>query len=94
MAEEKVAAKKAAPKGNKVANTTNRVKEKYESEVRKALMEKFSYTSVMQVPALKKIVVNIGVGDAIADAKRLEEAVAELTQITGQKPIITKAKNQ
>jgi large subunit ribosomal protein L5 len=95
-AEEKKEPVKKAPKakgnGNKVAKESNRVKEKYEAEVKKALMEKFSYKSVMEVPALKKIVINIGVGDAIADAKRLEEAVAELTQITGQKPIITKAK--
>ena len=95
-AEVKKEAVKKAPKvkgnGNKVAKESNRVKDKYEAEVKKALMEKFSYSSVMEVPALKKIVVNIGVGDAISDAKRLEEAVQELTQITGQKPIITKAK--
>ncbi len=88
MAEEKkVAAKKAAPE-----KVENRVKAKYENEVKKALVEKFAYTSVMQVPALKKIVINVGVGDALQDAKRLEEAVAELTLISGQKPVITKAK--
>ncbi len=86
-------AKKAAPKaGNKVASITPRLKEKYDNEIRKALQEKYNYSSPMQIPALNKIVVNIGVGDATQDAKRLEEAVAELTQITGQKPVITKAK--
>lgn len=84
---------KAAKKGgNKQAKYTNRLKEKYENEVRKALNEKYQYSSSMQIPGLNKIVVNIGVGDATQDAKKLEEAVAELTQITGQKPIITKAK--
>ena len=87
-------AKKAAKKGagNKVGAIQPRLKVKYESEVKKALMEKYKYSSVMQIPALSKVVVNIGVGDATQDGKRLEEAVAELTQITGQKPIITKAK--
>ncbi len=81
-----------AKKVSKVVVPTNRVKAKYENEVKKALMEKFNYTSIMQVPELKKIVINMGVGDALSDAKRLEEAVAELTLIAGQKPVITKAK--
>ena len=85
------AAKKAG-KGNKKAAITNRLQEKYENEIRKALMEKYGYSSPMQIPALNKIVINIGVGDATQDSKRLEEAVAELAQITGQKPVITKAK--
>jgi len=87
-------AKKSTKKGagNKVGAIQPRLKVKYESEVKKALMEKYKYSSVMQIPALSKVVVNIGVGDATQDGKRLEEAVAELTQITGQKPIITKAK--
>ena len=55
-------------------------------------MEKYHYQSVMELPKLVKIVINIGVGDATNDAKRLDEAVAELTQITGQKPVATKAK--
>ncbi|MCR5506204.1 MAG: 50S ribosomal protein L5 [Bacilli bacterium] len=94
-AEEKPAAKKAASKkgaGNKKAAIVNRLKEKYDSEVRKALLDEYKYSSTMQIPAVNKIVINIGVGDATQDGKRLEEAVAELTQITGQKPIITKAK--
>ncbi len=94
-AEAKPAPAKKAPKaktGNKKANITPRLKEKYDTEIRKALNEKYHYSSVMQIPGLDKVVVNIGVGDATQDAKRLEEAVAELTQITGQKPVITKAK--
>ncbi len=92
----KAAPKAKAPKakkgGNKVAKETNRLKEKYVNEVRPALMEEFHYSSVMQIPSVNKVVINIGVGDAIQDAKRLEEAVSELSLITGQKPVITKAK--
>ena len=93
-AEAPKAEKKVAKKGNgnKVGAIQPRLKVKYENEVKKALLEKYNYSSVMQIPGLAKIVVNIGVGDATQDGKRLEEAVAELTQITGQKPIITKAK--
>ena len=79
-------------KGNKKAAIVNRLQVKYENEIRKALLDEYKYSSPMQIPALSKIVINIGVGDATQDGKRLEEAVAELTQITGQKPIITKAK--
>ena len=87
-------AKKPAKKGNgnKKAAISSRLRERYEAEIRPALNEKYHYKSVMQIPGLNKIVVNIGVGDATQDAKRLEEAVAELAQITGQKPVITKAK--
>ena len=88
---EKPAPKKAS-KGNTKAAYTPRLKEKYDTEVKKALMEKYHYESVMQLPKLVKIVINIGVGDATNDAKRLDEAVAELTQITGQKPVTTKAR--
>lgn len=70
----------------------NRLKEKYTKEVTPALVEKFNYTSVMQVPKVEKIVVNMGVGDAVSNAKNLDKAVEELTLITGQKPLITKAK--
>ena len=83
---------KKTGKGNKKAAIVNRLQQKYEGEIRKALMEKYNYSSVMEIPSLNKIVINIGVGDATQDSKRLEEAVAELAQITGQKPIITKAK--
>jgi len=83
---------KKTGKGNKKANIVNRLQAKYDNEVKKALLEKYKYQSVMQIPAVSKIVINIGVGDATVDAKRLDEAVAELGQITGQKPLITKAK--
>jgi len=70
----------------------NRLLEKYNETVKPSLMKEFGYTSVMQAPKIVKVVVNMGVGDAIANAKLLDEAVEELTQITGQKPVITKAK--
>ena len=70
----------------------NRLNQKYNDEIVAKLMEKFNYSSTMQVPKLVKIVVNMGVGDAIGNPKAMEEAVAELAQITGQKPVITKAK--
>ena len=72
----------------------NRLKEKYTKEVVPSLMEKFEYSSVMQVPKVEKIVINMGVGDAVSNAKNLDKAVEELqlTLIAGQKPVITKAK--
>jgi large subunit ribosomal protein L5 len=88
-------AKKVSKKtgnGNKKAAIVNRLQVKYENEVKKALLEKYGYSSTMQIPGINKIVINIGVGDATQDSKRLEEAVAELSAITGQKPLITKAK--
>ena len=93
-AKEAPKAKKVAKKssGNKVRSESTRLLDRYETEVKKALMEKFHYSSIMQVPHLEKIVLNIGVGEAIVNAKMLEDAVAELATITGQKPIITKAK--
>ncbi|MFS5656862.1 50S ribosomal protein L5 [Streptococcus agalactiae] len=70
----------------------NRLKEKYTNEVVPALTEKFNYSSVMAVPKVEKIVLNMGVGDAVSNAKNLEKAAAELALISGQKPLITKAK--
>ena len=70
----------------------NRLHEKYQNSVRSSLIEKFNYTSVMQAPEVHKIVINMGVGDAIANSKLLDDAVSEMTLITGQKPVITKAK--
>lgn len=70
----------------------NRVKEQYLNVAKPALMEKFGYKSVMQAPKLEKIVINMGVGDAMVNSKALDAAVDELSQIVGQKPIITKAK--
>lgn len=70
----------------------NRLKEKYQKEITPALMSKFNYKSVMQVPKIEKIVVNMGVGDAVQNAKALDNAVEELTAIVGQKPVVTRAK--
>ena len=70
----------------------NRLKEKYLNEVVPALTEQFNYSSVMAVPKVDKIVLNMGVGDATQNAKLLDEAVEELTLISGQHPLITKAK--
>lgn len=70
----------------------NRLEQKYKETVIPALMEKFQYKNVMEVPVVEKVVVNIGVGDAIQNAKALEDAVRELEQITGQKAVVTRAK--
>jgi len=69
-----------------------RIKEKYLSEAVPALQQKFGYKNVMQIPRLEKIVINMGLGDCKDNAKALENAVAELTQIAGQKPQVTQAK--
>jgi len=69
-----------------------RLREHYELKVVPALMERFKYTSPMQVPRFQKIVVNMGVGDAITDVKHMDAAVGELTQITGQKPSVRRAR--
>ena len=69
-----------------------KLREQYEKEIIPALMKKFEYKSVMQVPKLEKIVINIGLGDIKDNPKSLENAISDLTLITGQKPIITKAK--
>ena len=70
----------------------NRLKEKYDNEIVNTLVEKFNYSSVMEVPKIEKIVLNMGVGDAVSNTRNLENAVNELTLISGQKPIVTKAK--
>jgi large subunit ribosomal protein L5 len=70
----------------------NRLKEKYLKEVIPALMSKFNYKSIMQVPKIEKIVINMGVGDAVQNPKALDSAVEELTLIAGQKPVVTRAK--
>ncbi|MGL5652580.1 MAG: 50S ribosomal protein L5 [Paraclostridium sp.] len=71
---------------------TSRLQEKYVKEVAPALMEKFGYKNVMEIPKLEKIVINMGIGDARENPKGLEAAVAELEMISGQKPVITKAR--
>ena len=70
----------------------SRLREYYRDTVGPALMERFSYGSVMQIPRLKKITINMGVGEALADKKVLDHAVADLTKISGQRPIICKAR--
>jgi large subunit ribosomal protein L5 len=69
-----------------------RLKEKYRTEIVPALMKEFEYDNVMQVPKLEKIVVNIGLGEAVQNAKAIDAAVGDLTQIVGQKPVVTRAK--
>ncbi|TMW70037.1 50S ribosomal protein L5 [Alteribacter natronophilus] len=70
----------------------SRLKERYNQEIVPSLTEKFNYSSVMAVPKLEKIVINMGIGDAVQNSKVLDKAVEELTEISGQKPVITKAK--
>jgi large subunit ribosomal protein L5 len=70
----------------------SRLKEKYLKEITPALMSKFEYKSIMQVPKVEKIVINMGVGDAVQNSKALDAAVEDLQLISGQKPVVTKAK--
>ncbi len=90
----KASAKKSPAKKVETKNDVYvpRVKVQFEQEVKPALLEKYHYSSVMQIPQLVKIVINWGVGDAVQDNKRLEDAVNELTLIAGQKPVVTRAK--
>lgn len=69
-----------------------RLKEKYQTEVMPAMMQKFGYKSVMQIPKIEKVIINMGVGEAVANPKVLDAAVADLTIIAGQKPVVTRAK--
>lgn len=69
------------------------IQNKYENVVRPELIKAFNYTSIMEVPKIDKIVINMGVGDAVFNPKVLDDAVAELELLTGQKPVVTKAKN-
>ena len=73
-------------------NTMPRLRQQYDSVIRQQLQEKFNYKNPMQVPALEKIVLNIGVGEAVADSKKARIAAEDLALIAGQKPVITKAK--
>jgi large subunit ribosomal protein L5 len=70
----------------------NRMQERYQKEVAPALLKTFSLKNVMQVPGIEKVVINIGMGEALDNPKALEAAVSDLAQITGQKPVMTKAK--
>jgi len=69
-----------------------RMKERYLNEITPALMQKFSYKSVMQVPKIEKVVINMGVGEAVANSKIIDFAVEDMQKIAGQKPVITRAK--
>lgn len=70
-----------------------RLHEEYEQRIKPALMEEFSYSSIMAVPKLEKIVINMGVGEASQDRKKIEGALSDMTRISGQKPVVTRAKN-
>jgi large subunit ribosomal protein L5 len=70
----------------------NRLQEQYKKDVAPSLFKSFNFKNVMQVPRIEKVVVNIGLGEAMADPKALEAAISDLTQITGQKPVTTKAR--
>ncbi len=76
----------------KGGSTLTRLKEKFNNEISSELVKKFNYSSVMEVPKIEKIVVNMGIGDAVQNSKVLDSAVEELQSITGQKPVVTKAK--
>lgn len=71
----------------------NELKQTYQEKIVPSMMEKFEYKSVMEVPKIEKIVINMGVGDAVQNTKLLDNAVEELTLIAGQKPVVTRAKN-
>ncbi|MBI1855483.1 MAG: 50S ribosomal protein L5, partial [Chloroflexi bacterium] len=70
----------------------NNIQERYQKEIAPALFKTFGFKNVMQIPHIEKVVVNIGLGEALDNPKVLESAVADLAQITGQKPVLTKAK--
>jgi len=69
-----------------------RLRKEYDETIRAALMEQFGYTNPMMVPKLDKIVINVGVGEAVSDKKKIERVVKEITAIAGQKPVVTKAR--
>lgn len=78
---------------SEVAQYEPRLKARYREEIRKRLMEKFSYSNEMEIPRLEKVVINFGVGEAAQDSKKIQTALADLQAISGQKPVATKAKN-
>src|SRR5699024_8770416 len=71
----------------------NELKQNYQEKIVPSMMEKFNYKSVMEVPKIEKIVINMGVGDAVQNSKLLDNAVEELTLVAGQKPVVTRANN-
>ena len=88
----KASASKASANGGFTPPAYEGLRQRYHDEVAPAMQRDFSYANRMQIPRLEKIVVNIGLGEAIANAKALDAAVGDLAQITGQKPIVTRAK--
>jgi large subunit ribosomal protein L5 len=70
-----------------------RLKTEYKQRIRKAMRDRFGYTNEMQIPKLDKIVINMGIGEAVADSKKVQSAMADLAKIAGQKPVPTKARN-
>jgi large subunit ribosomal protein L5 len=88
----KRAADKAPKRGAYATPTYHGLRQRYQDEVAPALQREFAYPNAMQIPRLHKVVVNIGLGEAIQNAKALDAAVGDLTTITGQKPIVTRAK--
>ena len=88
----KAAAAASKPRAPKPADYEPRMKARYRSEIRAKMKEQFNYTNEMQIPAIDKVVINMGVGEAVADSKKLTSAMAALAAIAGQKPIATKSK--
>jgi len=88
----KAQAAAAKPRAPKPADYTPRMKQRYTAEIRQRMKDQFKYTNEMQVPRLDKIVINMGVGEATADSKKLTSAMEALTAIAGQKPVATKAR--
>jgi large subunit ribosomal protein L5 len=82
----------AATEAAEAVKVQPRLKAKYNSEIKKALQEQFGYSNVMQIPGVVKVVVNTGVGEAARDSKVIDGAIADLSRITGQKPVVTKAR--
>ena len=92
QAEVPKAAKTDAKPSKKPADYTPRLRKDYDDRIAKAMTEKFGYKNALEVPKLEKIVINMGVGEATQDKKKVEQAAAEMEKISGQKPVITKAK--
>lgn len=88
----KAAAAASKPRAPKPADYTPRMKQRYQNEIRAKLKDEFKYTNEMQIPRLEKIVINMGVGEATQDSKKLTSAIEALAAIAGQKPVATKAR--
>src|SRR5271168_3971080 len=91
-ADKKAAAAPREPAAPRPADYKPRLKSHYEKVVRDALKEKFGYSNVMQIPKIEKIVINMGVGEAVNDRKKVDVAASDLALIAGQKPVVTRAR--